>query len=114
MNLTEVNHRGDEQTREIVEITRNEELLRGHGDCMYAEAWKCAFAEYRLPLVKTPFLLIASQYDWYGLMVDQGGTVGSTHCFPDPQCPYYEYADEFAMRTQAGVQALPQVKTGAS
>eukprot|EP00931_Biecheleriopsis_adriatica_P115814 TRINITY_DN91568_c0_g1_i1.p1 TRINITY_DN91568_c0_g1~~TRINITY_DN91568_c0_g1_i1.p1 ORF type:complete len:845 (-),score=126.78 TRINITY_DN91568_c0_g1_i1:77-2611(-) len=31
------------------------------------ETWKCAIAEYRLLLLKSPFLVVASQYDAYGL-----------------------------------------------
>jgi len=28
-----------------------------------AESWKCIFRQYRLPLLQTPFLISASQYD---------------------------------------------------
>ena len=31
------------------------------------ETWKCTFAQYRMPFVQNPFLLVASQYDSYQL-----------------------------------------------
>lgn len=38
------------------------------------EQWKCLFGEYRLPFVKTPYLMSASQFDRYQLP-----------CAPGPQ-----------------------------
>ena len=32
------------------------------------EAWKCLFGQYRIPLVETPFFMVASQYDAYQLL----------------------------------------------
>jgi len=34
--------------------------------------WKCIFGQYRLPLLKTPFLLFSDLYDAYQLGVDTG------------------------------------------
>ena len=31
------------------------------------EKWKCIVGQYRMPLIKTPYLLLADQYDSYQL-----------------------------------------------
>lgn len=36
------------------------------------EGWKCLYGQYRIPFVRTPFLLIASQYDSYQLGNNMG------------------------------------------
>lgn len=105
------------QTQEVASAMENEAILRGDGACEFDEAWKCAFGEYRVPILKTPFLLMASQYDWYGLVIAEGADMGSVfygkhHCFPSPQCPYYEYAERFHNVTKSGLLSLPQVKAG--
>jgi len=113
-NLTQVEHRVAEETQAVACAMQNEDILRGDGACELDEAWKCGFGEYRIPLLKTPFLLVASQYDWYGLMTAMGASLSSTECFPDPQCPYYKYADEFKGITRQGLSTLPQVISGKS
>mmetsp|Transcript_105044 Transcript_105044/g.321939 ORF Transcript_105044/g.321939 Transcript_105044/m.321939 type:complete len:428 (-) Transcript_105044:346-1629(-) len=112
-NMTGIDFRVTLQTQQVVAAMQNDAILRGGGACELDEVWKCAFGEYRMPLLKTPFLLVASQYDWYGLHTAQGAAVGlDSKCFPDPQCAYYEYADEFRIVTKTGLLSLPQVLAG--
>lgn len=67
------------------------------------EGWKCIFGEYRMPFVKTPYLLIASQYDAYQL---------SSNIGEDPQHGSYSsadknaYAEEFAAKTESALLRL--------
>ena len=36
------------------------------------EGWKCMFGEYRMPFIKTPYFLVASQYDEFQLLENIG------------------------------------------
>ena len=35
-------------------------------------AWRCLFGEYRLPLIRTPYMVIGAQFDTYQLDHDLG------------------------------------------
>jgi len=62
------------------------------------EKWKCLMGQYRMPHVRTPYLLVASQYDSYQLSQNVGHR---------PHTPAErKYAEEFARRTAALVKAL--------
>jgi hypothetical protein len=41
-----------------------------------SDPWKCQMGQYRMPFVKTPFFLVASQFDSYQLMHLTGSTPG--------------------------------------
>merc|ERR1712118_215487 len=56
------------------------------------EAWKCIMGQYRLPRLKTPYFLVASQYDSYAL-----GRNGISPEWLDDDA--WDYAEEFARRT---------------
>lgn len=57
------------------------------------EAWKCMFGQYRMPLLQTPYLLVASQYDAFQL----GTNVGHKPSTAAQRA----YATQFAARTRA-------------
>lgn len=62
-------------------------------------AWKCIVGEYRLPFVKTPYLVVASQYDEYQL--------GKNHIWPiNTPSSKRAYASELARRTATAMRAL--------
>lgn len=63
-----------------------------------ADGWRCLFGQYRMPLVRTPYLLVASQYDAFQL----GWNVGHEPA----SAPEKAYAEAFAARTVALVRSL--------
>lgn len=71
-----------------------------------ADHWKCIFGEYRLGTIKTPYLLIASQFDQYQL----GNNVGHKPHTDQEK----EYSEDFAKKTRAlthKLQASPSVQS---
>merc|ERR1712107_752024 len=62
------------------------------------EGWKCMFGQYRLPTLKTPYLLVASQYDSYQLGNNVGHKPGNDQ--------EKAYAENFAKATRDLVQAV--------
>jgi len=64
------------------------------------DAWKCIMGEYRMPHVKTPYLIVASQYDLYQLY--------KNWIFPFSQWNRHKmsYARSFAIRTTELMQSL--------
>eukprot|EP00445_Apocalathium_hangoei_P064653 CAMPEP_0204124972 /NCGR_PEP_ID=MMETSP0361-20130328/10155_1 /ASSEMBLY_ACC=CAM_ASM_000343 /TAXON_ID=268821 /ORGANISM="Scrippsiella Hangoei, Strain SHTV-5" /LENGTH=475 /DNA_ID=CAMNT_0051076609 /DNA_START=49 /DNA_END=1476 /DNA_ORIENTATION=- len=113
-DLTQVEHRFPEQTKQVVLNMQNEAIVSGAGLCELDDVWKCAFGEYRLPMLKTPFMLFSSQYDWFRLIIAQVASVTPSDCFPEPQCSYYDYADSGANATRQKLLVLPQVIAGTS
>ena len=65
------------------------------------DGWKCQFGEYRMPFVRTPYFLIASQDDSYQLYYNTGENVP-----PYPTPAMEEYGASFAARTQELIRAL--------
>jgi len=110
-NLTTAKNNYNLQTQLVAKNMHNEAILRGGGACNLAEAWKCGFGQYRVPLLKTPFLLIDSQYDAYGIATYEGLAhwIGTQHCYPEPQGAHYSFAGAFAGRVYVGLTTLPQV-----
>mmetsp|Transcript_57046 Transcript_57046/g.165291 ORF Transcript_57046/g.165291 Transcript_57046/m.165291 type:complete len:511 (+) Transcript_57046:54-1586(+) len=105
-NYSDIWHRVTTQTQQMAVSLRNDAILRGNGACTLPEAWQCGFGELRIPLLRTPHLLVASQYDWYGLFTAQAADLNASGSFPEPQCAYTAYAFHFAMVTRHGLQAL--------
>jgi hypothetical protein len=73
-------------------------------DCIAAypveEQWKCQYGEYRMPFVKVPYFLVASQYDAYQLE-------GNTQLQPAQYTvAVTEYAESFAAHDRASLQSL--------
>lgn len=69
-------------------------------------AWKCWFGMYRIPLLKTPFLLVASQYDQFQASVNlQYGRVRN-HSWPEPQEAYSSWMDVFAAATREQLELI--------
>lgn len=74
-------------------------------DCIDAypkDLWKCQFGQYRMPFVKTPYFLVASQYDSYQLSNDI-----------QTNSPTYSdeavlYAEDFAGADRSNVSILAQ------
>jgi len=77
----------------------------GEGPDQDAEQrWRCLFGEFRLPAVRTPYLLLASQFDTYQLDHDLGGC-GHWSC--DPAGPaQLGFAWRFANATADFAQQL--------
>jgi hypothetical protein len=73
-------------------------------DCIAAypveEQWKCQYGEYRMPFVKVPYFLVASQYDAYQLE-------GDTQLQPEQySASTTEYAESFAAHDRMCLQSL--------
>jgi len=104
-NLTMADHSLSLQTQLVAKNMHNEAILRGSGSCRLAEAWKCGFGQFRLSLLKTPFMLIHSQYDAYGISVLENITLfqqpGPDECFPEPQGAHYSFSGALAAYTRA-------------
>jgi len=72
----------------------------------YGDAWKCWFGMYRIPILKTPFLIVASQYDGYQMSVNlQYGRVRN-HSWPSPQEAYSSWANLFAAATREQLKQI--------
>jgi len=63
--------------------------------------WQCWFGMYRLPLLRTPYVLMASQYDRFQLAVNLQFEFIRNHVWPDPRLEYEAWANEFAAATRA-------------
>ena len=61
------------------------------------EVWKCTFAQYRMPYLKSPFVLVASQFDSYQLNKNLG-TDPIDGKYSDPAMDkYVEYWSSFTL-----------------
>jgi len=87
--------------REVYAVARISRVLPEPCTKKYAgEEWKCAFAEFRLPFMRTPYMMIASQFDWYQLWK----LMGISH---QPRTSReLEYTAEFAEHTRNGMLKL--------
>lgn len=63
-----------------------------------AEPWKCLMGQYRMPHVKTPYLLIAAEYDQYQL--------GQNQISANPGLFKKLYAERFAAMTASFAKSL--------
>lgn len=68
--------------------------------------WRCLMGQYRIPFVKTPFFMIASQFDKYQLTFN----VGRVAPFPAATPGMVEYLEDFGRITRQLVQELSEVK----
>ena len=64
------------------------------------EQWKCLYGQYRLPFVKTPYLMSASQFDKYQLPYNEGG-------MPPYNGTALAYANNFQQAVRSVVLNLP-------
>jgi hypothetical protein len=73
-------------------------------DCAAAypgdEGWKCLYGQYRLPYVRTPYLVSASQFDKFQLSYNEGG-------MPPYVGQNASYADAFGAAVHSVVSTLP-------
>merc|ERR1740129_53363 len=69
-------------------------------------AWKCAIGMYRMPLIRTPYLLVASQYDAFQLDRNLAYWFKRNHSWPSPQEDYKSWADHFAATTRTQLHHL--------
>lgn len=69
------------------------------------EQWRCMFGEYRMPHVRTPYFMVASQYDAYQL----GNLLAHSTPYPNEAVPY---AERFAARTASSLRALQASSNG--
>jgi len=98
-------HPRSNMTNETVQLM---ELSNASGvvltpECLKAvkHHWQCWFGMYRLPLLRTPYVLTASQYDQFQLAVNLQFEFLQNHKWPDPRVEYEAWADEFAAATRA-------------
>lgn len=63
------------------------------------DTWKCLYGQYRVPLIRTPYFMVASQYDAYQL----GYNVGSSPPFNDGAL---DYVNNFGKITQKMLKNL--------
>jgi len=82
-----------DQMKKAINTWVSRDLLRACGDRFsHAEQWKCICGEFRVPILKNPFLVVASQYDGFGL----GGNVRHDH-----------FRERFAKETRRVLSSLP-------
>jgi hypothetical protein len=74
------------------------------------ELWKCLFGQFRMPHVKTPYLMVAAQFDGWQLshLVEDYQGIDSSPSFTDEQTAYVEV---FGSKTTALAQTLPSAVT---
>lgn len=70
------------------------------------DMWKCTMGQYRMPFLKTPFLLIASQFDSYQLGNNVGAQPRGTEGYASPDMT--EYAEKWAAGTVANLNQLAE------
>ena len=68
-----------------------------------AEGWRCLFGQYRIPFVRVPYLLSASQFDKYQLPYNEGSSP------PYAAGPARAYADTFQATVRDVMLQLPTV-----
>jgi len=73
---------------------------------LLGDAWKCWFGMYRIPLLKTPFLMVASQYDAYQVAVNLQCGRWRNHSWPKPQEAYSSWVDVFAAATRKQLKLI--------
>jgi len=74
------------------------------------ELWKCLFGQFRMPHIKTPYLMTAAQFDGWQLshLVENYQGIDSSPSFDDEQRTYVEV---FGAKTTALAQTLPSAIT---
>merc|ERR1712070_601677 len=82
-------------------------------DCAAAyegELWKCLFGQFRMPHIKTPYLMVAAHFDGWQLshLVEDYQGIDSSPSFTDEQRTYVEV---FGSKTTALAQTLPSAVT---
>jgi len=82
-------------------------------DCAAAYStgtWKCLFGQYRMPFLRTPYLLAAAQFDGWQLshLVHDYSGIEKDPVFTSQQAAY---VDRFGAKTHAFAQTLPSRRT---
>lgn len=86
------------ETQAVLSLTRAQHLDPACAAQNRGDEWRCLFGQYRMQFVKTPYLLIASQYDSYQLNYNLGG--------PPHSGKQLHYAEDFAKETVSLLQSL--------
>jgi len=62
--------------------------------------WKCIYPEYRMKFVKTPFIMVADQFDnyWLGVHMDVLSKIGDKNVTFTPE--ELKYASDFGIRSK--------------
>lgn len=76
----------------------------------HGELWKCLFGQFRMPHVKTPYLMTAAQFDGWQLshLVENYQGIDSSPSYTSEQ---RAYAEVFGAKTMALAQTLPSAMT---
>ena len=74
--------------------------------CTASPPWRCYFGEYRLPLLRTPYMLIASQFDTFQLDYNFGCSSWACSSPARASGEQAAYALRFANRTASLLRAL--------
>uniref|UniRef100_A0A7S2SGH9 Uncharacterized protein n=1 Tax=Rhizochromulina marina TaxID=1034831 RepID=A0A7S2SGH9_9STRA len=78
------------------------------------QTWKCSYGQYRMPFIKTSYLMVAAQYDGWQLSHDVHDYQG-IEADPVYTEDELDYVNSFGAATQALVQTLPSaVETGSA
>jgi hypothetical protein len=74
------------------------------------ELWKCLFGQYRMLHIKTPYLMVAAQFDGWQLshLVEAYDGIDKSPSFTDDQTTY---VDAFGLKTAVLSQTLPSATT---
>lgn len=74
------------------------------------ELWKCLFGQFRMPHIKTPYLMVAAQFDGWQLshLAENYEGIDSNPSFTSEQITYVE---AFGSKTTALAQTLPSART---
>jgi hypothetical protein len=74
------------------------------------ELWKCLFGQFRMPHIKTPYLMVAAHFDGWQLshLVENYAGIDKSPSYTDEQKTYVE---GFGSKTTALAQTLPSAAT---
>jgi len=94
------------QTQAVMNVAQPKHLDSACVSAHSTEQWRCLFGEYRIPFVKTPYLLVASQYDSFQLWSNLQVWLGWWSHDPLKKQAQQQYALSFAKRTLSVVKPL--------
>jgi len=95
------------QTQHVLEMANATTFIDEDCNATHSDSpWKCLFGAYRLPLIKTPYLLSQSQYDNFAISM-------SVHGFYDPKPDLHRAGRKWAERYRHQVlEHLPMPANG--
>lgn len=86
------------ESRDVYSVFNIQHLGTACAAAHATEPWKCTLGQYRMPHVKTPYMLVAAEYDQYQL--------GRNEITANPDSSKRMYAEAFAAKTASLVKSL--------